>query len=99
MCVNLSIPDEIHTTTKLSLRVSSIQNPAYRFRQKYIISCMARKRQTYSPGRLACRLTNWPVAQCGTKRSCTEPCNLAYVGQWAGRIANRSIFVGVGASV
>ena len=41
---------------------------------------------TYRP---ACCLTKWPVAQWG--RPFTKQCNLTYAGQWAGRIANRSI--------
>jgi hypothetical protein len=135
VCQSVHARGGTHTTTTLSLRVSSIQNLAYRIRKRYIVSCVASTRQicfptgadelpaiwprgssregtlskprpctlptegaggileprtfTYRP---ACYLTKWPVAQWG--RPFTKQCNLTYAGQWAGRIANRSIFVG-----
>ena len=39
----------IHTTTILSLRVSSIQNLAYRIRKRYVVSCVASTRQICFP--------------------------------------------------
>ena len=39
----------IHTTTILSLRVSSIQNLAYRIQKRYVVSCVASTRQICFP--------------------------------------------------
>jgi hypothetical protein len=47
MCQSVHARGGIHTTT-LSLRVSSIQNLAYRIRKRYVVSCVASTRQTRS---------------------------------------------------
>src|SRR5271154_2102609 len=49
VCQSVHARGGIHTTTTLSLRVSSIQNLAYRIRKGYVVNCMASTRQICFP--------------------------------------------------
>src|SRR5271156_886351 len=49
VCQSVHARDGIHTTTTLSLRVSSIQNLAYRIRKRCVVSCVASTQQACFP--------------------------------------------------